>query len=111
MATVWAYIFASCPELIEINKPLDLSNVTSIENCFSNCFKLKEIRFVESSIKASLNIKDCSLLSAASIENIINGLVDLTDNTSQVLSLHEDIKAKLTDEQIATITNKNWTLA
>ena len=40
-----------------------------------------------------------------------NCLVDLTGQTSQTLKFHADVKAKLTEEQITTITGKNWTLA
>jgi hypothetical protein len=38
-------------------------------------------------------------------------LVDLTGATTQTLTFNKDVKAKLTETQIATITNKNWTLA
>jgi hypothetical protein len=59
-------------------------------------------------INFSYNDKD---LTNETIQSIIDGLVDMTGQTAQILTLHADVKAKLTEEQIATITNKNWTLA
>ena len=43
--------------------------------------------------------------------SIVDGLVDLTGQSSQILSLHVSVKEKLTNEQIAQIISKNWTLA
>ena len=67
------------------------------------------IKFVEKSIKASIAFAQSSLLSDESIQSIIDGLA--TVETAQTLTLHADVKAKLTDEQIAQITIKNWSLA
>ena len=103
--------FNGCVRLEIINAIFDLSIATSINTAFNKCNTLKEIRFVNDSIKATLNIGYSSLLSNASIQSIIDGLADLTGTTSQTLTLHADVKAKLTETQISTITSKNWTLA
>ena len=50
-------------------------------------------------------------LTTESVDSVINALENLTGQNSQVLKLHSDVKAKLTEEQISTITSKNWTLA
>lgn len=89
--------------------PLNLSGCNSINSPFQRCENLKEIRF--SVITKSLNISQSSLLSDESVNSIINALVDLTDGEAQTVTFHGDVKAKLTDEQIASITAKNWTLA
>lgn len=46
----------------------------------------------------------------ASLRAIINGLADLTGQTPQRLELGAILIAKLTDEDIAIATNKNWTI-
>ena len=68
--------------------------------------KLKEIRF-EGAIGQSLSFVHCNLLSADSVQDIIDHLATVT--TAQTLTLHSAIT--LTDEQKATINAKGWTLA
>ena len=47
----------------------------------------------------------------ASIRALINGLADLTGSTSQTIYLGSTLLAKLTQEDIAIATAKNWTLS
>lgn len=49
-------------------------------------------------------------LDRASLRALINGLADLTGQTAQTLTLGATLIAKLTDEDIAIATNKNWTI-
>ena len=105
--------FWYCLNLEEI-KLLNVAGVPNFGTGWSNytfrrCDNLKEIRFVPECIKVNLYIADSPLLSNESIQNIIEGLA--TVETAQTLTLHADVKAKLTTEQLTTITNKNWTLA
>lgn len=102
------YAFANCTSLVSIPL-LDLQNVTTAQHAFYNCINLVHIKFVEKSIKASVVFAQSPLLSDESIQSIINGLA--TVDTAQTLTLHADVKAKLTESQIAQITSKNWTLA
>lgn len=104
------YLFASCANLKDVNT-LDLSNATYIVGMFSACNKLTNISFVESSIKISISFKESSLLSAESIQSIIDGLADLTGQTAQTITFHSTVKDKLTEEQIASVTSKNWSIA
>lgn len=90
--------------------PLDLSSATSTSNTFGYNNALKEVRFVANSISLSIIFSACSQLSDESIQSIIDGLADLTGNTAQTLTLHATVGGKLTDEQKATITAKNWEL-
>ena len=106
------YTFQYCADLEAIKGEIKFSeDVTSITNMFYGCSKLREIRFAKNTIKISLNMAQSSLLSDSSVQSIIDGLADLTSGTSKTLTLHKDVKAKLTEAQIATITSKNWTLA
>lgn len=52
-----------------------------------------------------------TMLNRASLRAIINGLADLTGQTAQTLTLGATLTAKLTEEDIAIATNKNWTLS
>ena len=56
------------------------------------------------------NMFQNTLLNTASLRAIINGIADLTGKPSQTLSLGETLMAKLTEEDIAIATAKNWTI-
>lgn len=111
--TVVTNLFSNCKKLKEILGELDFGNgtATSYINTFYNCSSLETVRFKQGSIKLSLSFAQSSLLSSESIQSIIDGLADLTDETAQTLTLHADVKAKLTEEQTTAITAKNWILA
>lgn len=55
--------------------------------------------------------EDTQGLDRASLRALINGLADLTGQTTQTLTLGETLIAKLTEEDIAIATTKNWTIA
>ncbi len=102
----------NCLVAVEVydGTPFDLSSATNINNMFNYNNALKEVRFIANSIPLSISFGYCLLLSDTSIQSIIDGLADLTGGTAQTLTLHATVGAKLTDEQKATITAKNWTL-
>lgn len=95
--------------VLETAKGLDLSSATNVSNMFLGCSNLKNVTFAENSIKISFNLGDSPLLTDESIQSLINGLATVT--SQQTLTLHADVKTKLTDEQNNTITSKNWKLA
>lgn len=94
-----------------IHQPLNFSNTTAYysSNMFEGATNLEHILIFKETIKESLRFGTCSKLSAESIQSIIDGLA--TVETAQTLTLHKDVKAKLTETQLATITGKNWNLA
>lgn len=49
-------------------------------------------------------------LDRASCRALINGLADLTGQTTQILTLGVTLTAKVTEEDIAIAVNKNWTI-
>lgn len=104
-------MFRGC-EALEIidGQPLDFSSANGM-NIFNNCKSVKEFRVVKESIKPSFSVSAFADLSADTIQSIIDGLADLTGGTAQTLTLHTTVGGKLTDEQKATITAKNWILA
>ena len=105
-------LFYDCRNLIEIKHPLDFTSCTVATIMFRNCYALKEVRFVAGSINVSVGyLNHCGLLSDASIQSWVDGLADRTGMPVITQQLHADVKARLTEAQIATITAKNWSIA
>jgi hypothetical protein len=116
--------------------PIDARNMTSCSSMFNGCVNLQGIEMnnvredmtgntitysscqslttikVTGSIGAStvVNFKWSPLLSNGSVQSVIDCLKDLTGLASQTLTFHADVGAKMTEQQKATITAKNWTL-
>ena len=94
-----------------INGEFDLSEITSSNsqgNMFNNCFSLREVRFIQGSIKYSLSVSNSSQLSDESIQSILDGLS--TVSSTQTLFLNSAVYAKLTEEQKQSATDKGWTI-
>ena len=87
----------------------DLSNVTQTTNAFNYCYSL--VKFNMHGMKVSFNLSYSTLLSESELVKIFNNLADLTNSNSQTLTLGTTLLSKLTDEEKAIATNKNWTLA
>lgn len=119
------YLFYSCSKL----KWLDITgwDVSSVTNC--NGF-ISESRAIETfvgdrtiedvisnnitclgGLKVNLFLGQQRNLNRASLRAIINGLADLTGQSTQTLEMQPVNVAKLTEEDIAVATNKNWTIA
>lgn len=108
------YIFYNCKNLREVIGEFDLSVLSGIDYAlyaFLVTPQLEEIRFKKDTINVNIQLDQSPLLSDTTIQSVIDGLSDLTGQTTQTITFHADVKAKLTEEQIATITSKNWTLA
>ena len=103
--------FRDAKKLKCIYGELDFSYCSDVNAMFLNTTNIEEIRFKQETILVSISFAQSSMLSAESIQSIINGLADLTGGTSQTIAFHKDVKSKLTEEQISQITSKNWTLA
>lgn len=106
--------FKNCTSLKSI-KTLDFTNAAdgAYTECFSEtfagCSALEDVEIVPESIKFSISFGNSPLLTDASIQNIIDGLATVT--SQRTLTLHTDVKSKLTDEQKSAIASKNWKLA
>lgn len=91
--------------------PLNFSSVPTTTNIsILECQALEEIRFAPNSLKTKFSILHSPLLSAETIQSIIDGLADLTGATARQVLWHTDVLLKLTDEQLFAITAKNWTM-
>ena len=91
-------------------------------NMFSECSQLQTLignRTIDdvlannisalNGLKVALSL-NYTILDRASLRAVINGLADLTGQTTQTLTLYPKLRAKLTEEDIAIATNKNWTI-
>lgn len=108
--TTWNYAFASLNVLKVIDgQPLNFTKTTDT-NSFRGFALLEEVRFVKNSFYKTISFAQCPKISNDTIQSIIDGLADLTGGTAQTLTLHATVGGKLTDEQKASITAKNWTL-
>ena len=85
---------------------LDFSESSNNTNAFSSCASLITVSFVPESIKRTITFGDCYVLSAESIQSIIDGLATVT--STQTLTMDE--LNPISESQKAQITSKNWTL-
>ena len=93
--------------------PLDFSGANATDSTtgtFNYCNALKEVRFVQGTMKYNIQFSNCPSLSDESIQSIIDGLADLNGGESKTIRFHSTVHKKLTDAQKATIANKNWVL-
>ena len=104
------YFATNVTTLVSVFGRMDVSGITTA-NLFIGCTNLVDVSFMPLTITHNKSFNKSYKLSEASIQSIIDGLADLTGQTTQTLTLHADVGAKLTDEQKASATAKNWTLA
>lgn len=100
-------MFKGCTSLMKLYT-LNLDRVANgfQKDIFYNCKALVEVRFVAETIHWSISFADSPLLSAESVQSIIDGLAPVT--TVQTITFHKNIA--LSDEQKQTINEKGWTL-
>jgi hypothetical protein len=82
------------------------------DGVFTQCYELANIT-IEGEIGNNITFADCSKLIIESLRSIITALYDFVGNgetTTRTLTLHTDAKARLTEDDIKTITDKGWTL-
>lgn len=118
-----------CSELKTLDlSGMNLSGVTGASTSYSvgsfvqNCSKLENLTFginlgegysstlSANATNASLNLSTCSSLTKASVLDVFNKVADITGKNTQKITLHANVKAQLTDEEIAIATSKNWTV-
>lgn len=89
-----------------IEGALNFSSATDVASMFLSCGNLENVTFAPNTLSLSMSLAQSGLLSATSVQSIIDGLA--TVETAQTLTLNKAIA--LTDEQKDTIKNKGWTL-
>ena len=85
------------------------STVTTIgKNAFANCTALTDFKAPQN-ISVAVKFSECTNLTHDSLMSIINNLA--TVSSKKTLTLDSTLKAKLTSEEIAIATAKNWTVS
>lgn len=108
--TGMGYVFYGADRVVTIRK-LKVNENASWSNAFTSATALENIAF-EGTIGKSISFADSPKLTNASVQSIIDCLKDLTGATTQTLTVHQDVRNKMTPDQVDTIVNvKNWTLA
>lgn len=104
------YMFTNCTSLTDAT--INISSYSEQEQEYSGIFAGASILTnltIEGELRAGLWLH--SDLTLESLLSVINALVDLTGENSKTLTLGATNLAKLSDEQKAIATNKNWILA
>ena len=116
-------IFYRCGKLQKLDlSNWNVSNVLATNDTFVGCGSLQSLignRTIDeviannvgalNGLKVSLHVNGLPL-DRASLRALINGLADLTGQNAQTLFFGNTLIAKLTEEDIAIATAKNWTI-
>ena len=99
-------VVKSCPALEEIRFPSTIT--TSIpKTAIQDCPSVKTI-WLQSGFNAAANFSNCDQLTETSMVAMFNALKDLTGQSSKTLTLGATNLARLTADEIAIATAKNW---
>lgn len=98
--------FEYCKKLTTV-EAIDVSNVVNLSYMFSSCPALKTVLMY--GMKTTFQINSSTQFEREDLLTILNNLAAVT--TTQTLYMGTTNLAKLTDEDKAIATNKNWTLA
>lgn len=103
-------MFYDCRYLIEIPS-FSVANAVDngLNSMFTFCFKIEKIHITN--ISQNLNISYSTKMEREALLEVLGNLKDLTGSTSKKLTLGSTLLAKLTEDDKAIATNKNWTLA
>jgi len=101
------YMFNYCSSLTTV-PAFDTSKVTRMDSMFDGCSNLETIHM--HGMKVTFKISASTKFTREALIEIINNCADLTGGTAQRFVMGSTNLAKLTDEDKAIATNKNWTL-
>ena len=109
LQVIQSHAFGYCTHLTTINIP---ASVTLIDAAtFRNCTSLENVTLGNGFSANNLNLSYSTQYTAATIVSWLNALADRTGETAYTLTIGSANLAKLTAEEIAIATNKNWNLA
>ena len=101
--------FSQAYNLTTLSIPSSITTIAG-KNTFRDCSKLENVTIANGFNANGLNLSWSTLYSVATIVSWLNALADRTGQTTYTLTIGTTNKNKLTAEQIAIATNKNWIL-
>ena len=107
LRTIGTNVFYGIP-LKKVNIP---KSATDISTGFGGCTYLEEVTMENGFNCNKLDLSSSTLYSVETIVSWLEALADRTGQPTYTLIIGADNLAKLTEEQIAIATAKNWTLA
>ena len=108
--TIFGYMFYRCYDLSTVK----LVSFVAQANMFESCSKLTNLTVtgtITVNATNALKLNYSKKLTVESLLNVLNALKDNTGGTTYNIQLGSTNLAKLTDEQKAIATNKNYTLS
>lgn len=103
-------IFAEdCTELVTVPE-YNCTNLNTADRMFNNCPKMQNMGGL-TGLRVNLDLSTSPLLTKESLLNIINKAADLTGVDSATLTLGSTNLGKLSEDDKALATAKNWILA
>ena len=99
-------MFSGCSKLLTLDvSNWDTSKVVDTAYIFSNCVKLVTLKWANWLLSIDIS-------STAITSGVIHDLIDNlgTPDITQTLTLGSRLMSYLTNEQIQSVSNKNWTL-
>ncbi len=105
-------MFKNCGSLVTVNGILDCDKTSNTNSFILGCVNLETIYIKNFNTPRNNNFSDCAKLSHASLVYLINNLKDNTSSSLvKTITFGSVNLAKLTEEEIAVATEKNWTLS
>ena len=109
ITSIGQYAFSGCTLLTTINLPSSIKSIG--QNAFSGCRSLKYVTLGDNFNCNNVNLSASTLYTRETIVSWLNALADRTGQTAYKLTIGATNLKKLTEEDIAIATAKNWTLA
>lgn len=102
--------FTNCVSLTHLYLPNTINYIANT-NPFNGCSELTVVSLENGFNANGLNLSASTNFSAETLVAILNALEDRTGLEAYTLTLGNTNLAKLSEEEIAVATEKNWTLA
>ena len=102
--------FYGCSSLTSVSIPSSVTTIGST-SIFQNCTNLENVTLGEGFNANGLDLSVSTLYSKETLGKMLYRLADRTGQTAYTITIGSTNIAKLDEVTIATVTEKNWTLA
>ena len=106
---IGGYAFNKCTSLTSVTIPNSIKSISTY--AFSSCSSLENVTLGDDFNVNNLNLSSSNLYTRETILQWLNALADRTGQTAYKLTIGATNLKKLTEEDIAIATAKNWTLS